>query len=252
MWHHEVLSRLSQSTTGAIIVSRTIKTFGLSEAAVNEQVLSLLSSANPTLGIYAKTDGIHLRLAAKTQNRKQAEDVIAPVEARVRSILKEYVWGTDNDTLEALVGRMLTERKLSLAVMEGYTGGLLTTTITDAPCAGTYFKGGLIACSDEALIAYGVDAGLISKYGVASVEVTQAMTGVARLQLGAAIGIGITGADESRETDNRPFSIIYIGIDDGNNKKTITERFPWNRAWIKHRAVTAALFELRKVLVSPD
>ena len=252
VWHQEILPRLSQSTAGAIIVSRTIKTFGLSEAAVNEQVSSLLSSANPTLGVYAKIDGIHLRLAAKARNRKQAEEMIAPVEARVRSILKEYVWGTDNDTLEDVIGRMLTEKKLSLAVMEGYTGGLLTTTITDVPCAETYFKGGLIACSDEALIAYGVDAELISKYGVASVEVVQAMAEVARLQLGAAIGIGITGADESRETDNRPFSIIYTGIDDGNNKKTITERFPGDRAWTKQRAVTAALFELRRILGSPD
>ncbi|GAI29523.1 unnamed protein product, partial [marine sediment metagenome] len=174
MWHTEVLPRLHQRATGAIIFSKTLKVFGLPEGTVGELVSPFLSSANPTLGVYAKADGIHLRFAAKAQSQKQAEEMIAQGEARVRSILGEAIWGTDNDTLASVVGHVLAEKGLSLAVMEYCTGGLLTATITDAPDVSAYFKGGLIARSNEALIAYGVDAGFIYDYGIISPEVAQA------------------------------------------------------------------------------
>jgi len=252
MWHQEILPRLRQCAVGAIIVSKTIKAFGLGEATVGELVSPLLSSANPTLGIYAKIDGIHLRLAAKAQHQKQAEEMVAQGEAKIREILGEHIWGSDNDTLEAVVGHMLAERGWSLAVMEGYTGGLLMATITEAAVADTCFKGGLIACSDEALITCGVDAKTIAKYGAASAEAAQAMAETARLRLGADIGIGVTGTDEPSDVEKRPFSAIYIGIDDGSNKKTITDYFPGGRVRVKRRAVSTALFELRKALASFD
>lgn len=251
MWYHQILPRLRQTVTGAIIVSKTFKTFGLTEASVGELVSPLLSSANPTLGVYAKADGIHLRLTAKAQSQRQAEETIAHGEAKLRSILGEYIWGTDDDTLEAVVGYMLTERELSLAVMESYTGGLLAATINSAPDASTYFKGGLVASSDEALRAFGVDAKVISDYGASSAEVAQAMAKAARLHLGADIGISIAGLDESNEVGERLVTTIYIGIDDGEDKRAITAHYPpWDRAWVKRRAVTAALFWLRKILAT--
>ena len=252
MWHHEILPRLCQNTTGAIILPKTFKVFGLTEADVGELVSPLVSSANPTLGVYAKADGIHLRLTAKAQSQGLAEEMIAQGEARLRSILGGYIWGTDSDTLEAVVGHILVEKGLSLGVMEGYTGGLLAATITSTPGTATYFKGGLIAYSDEALVAYGIDAKLISEHRAGSAEVAQSMAEAARLYLGAAIGVGITGVDEPGEVDERPFATIHIGVDDGQNKRVISAHYPGNRARVKRRAVTAALFELRKVLAAPD
>lgn len=248
MWYHQILPRLRQIVTGAIIVSKTFKIFSLTEASVGELVSPLLSSANPTLGVYAKADGIHLRLTAKAQNQKQAEEMIAHGEARLRSIVGEYIWGTDDDTLEAVVGRMLTEKGLSLAVMESYPGGLLAATITGAPGASTYFKGGLVAGSDEALRAFGVDVKVIS--GASRAEVAQAMAGAARLHLGADIGVSVAGVEEPNEVEERLVTTIYIGIDDGKDRRVITAHYPWDRAWVKRRAVTAALFELRKMLAA--
>lgn len=251
MWYHQILPRLRQTVTGAIIISKTLKTFGLAEASVGELVSPLLSSVNPTLGIYAKADGIHLRLTAKAQSQKQAEGMIAHGEAKLRSILGEYIWGIDSDTLEAVVGHMLTEKGVSLAVMEGYSGGLLAATITDAPGASTYFKGGLVASSDEALRAFGVDAKVISDYGASSAEVAQAMAEAARLHLGADIGVGVVGIDEPSEVEGKLVTTIYIGIDDGKAKRAIIANYPpWDRAWVKRRAVTAALFELSKILAT--
>jgi len=215
-------------------------------------VSPLLSSANPTLGVYAKADGIHLRFTAKAQSQKQAEEMITRGEARVRSILGEYIWGTDNDTLASVAGHVLAEKRLSLAVMEYCTGGLLTTTITDAPDASAYFKGGLVAYSNEALIAYGVDAGLIYGYGVISPEVAQAMAEVGRLRLEADIGVSITGVIGPDALEGKPVGTMYIGIDSNENKKTIKGNYPGDRFRVKRWVTMVALFELRKMLLALD
>jgi len=252
MWYTEVLPRLHQRATGAIIFSKTIKVFGLPEGTVGELVSPLLSSPNPTLGIYAKADGIHLRFAAKAQSQKQAEEMIAQGEARVRSILGESIWGTDNDTLASVVGHLLAEKELSLAVMECCTGGLLTATITDTPDISAYFRGGLIAYSNEALIAYGVDVGLIDGYGVISSEVAQAMAKVSRLRLETDIGISITGVIGPDGLEDKPAGTMYIGIDSSENKKTIKRNYSGDRSRVKRLVIVAALSELRKMLLALD
>jgi len=252
MWHREVLPRMHQRYSGAIILSKTIKTFGLGEAAVGELVSPLLPSANPTLAIYAKADGIHLRITAKAQSQKQAGSMIAQYEASVRSILGEYIWGTDNETLESVVGSLLTEKGLSLAVMESCTGGLLADTITNNAGASKYFKGGLVTYSNEAKIACGIDGRLITDYGVISAEVAQVMAEAARLRLEADVGIGITGVAGPNEVEGKPAGTVYIGIDDGRRKQVIKGNYPGDRARVKRRATTAALFELRKMLAVLD
>ncbi|MFC1984426.1 competence/damage-inducible protein A [Chloroflexota bacterium] len=252
MWQTEVLLRLHRKATGAIIFSKTLKVFGLPEGTVGELVSPLLSSANPTLGVYAKADGIHLRFTAKAQSQRQAEEMITQSEARVRSILGKSIWGTDNDTLASVVGYMLIEKELSLAVMEYCTGGLLTATITDAPDVSAYFKGGLIAYSNEALIAYGVDARLIYNYGIISPEVAQAMAEVGRSRSGTDIGVSITGVISPDEPEGKPAGTMYIGIDSNANKKTIKRNYPRDRFRANRSITVAALFELRKLLLALD
>ena len=252
MWGEEILPRLHRRSAGAIILSKTFKTFGLPEATVGDLVSPLLSSANPTLGIYAKIDGVHLRLTAKARSQPEAEEMITRGEARVRSVLGEYIWGTDSETLEAVVGRLLTEKSLTLAVMEGYSGGLLATTITDVSGSSTYFRGGLIAYSDEVLIAYGVAPELISDYGIVSPEVAQAMARAARLSFGADIGISTSGVAGPNEIEGKPVGMVYIGVDNGRSQRVVKGNYPGDRIRLKRRTTTAALFELRKTLASPD
>ncbi len=242
MWQKEVQPRLRQGSI-AIILSRTFKTIGLSEAAVGELAFPLFPSNNPTLGVYAKPDGIQLRLTAKAESEKQAEKMLAKGEVSIRAVLGEYIWGTDDDTMEAAVGRLLIEKGLSLAIMEDYSGGWLTASLTDIPESQNFFKGGLVACSDGAKVAFGVNAEVISQYGAVSPEVAQAMAEAVRALLKADIGVGITGIGE-REAS--PAGIAYIGITDGKSSRAISR--PRGKRW----ATTTALFELRKSLISLD
>lgn len=250
MWEKEIQPRLLQRLDKTIILSRTLKTFSLAESVIGEKVSSLLFQANPTLAIYAKTDGIHLRLTAKAVSREQAEEMLARGEASVRAILNKYIWGTDDETLEAIVGRLLTEKGLSLAVMESCTGGLLADTITNVPGSSAYFKGGLVAYSNEVKIACGVPPGLIASCGAVSPEVAQAMAQAAKLYLKADIGVSTTGVAGPDELEGKPVGMVYIGVDIGRASRVSSGNYPGDRQQIKRRAATAALVELSKMLAS--
>jgi nicotinamide-nucleotide amidase len=252
MWQREVLPRLRRKLTGEIILCRTLKTFGLPEAAVGEMVSSWMASANPTLGIYAKPDGIHLRLAAKAHRPEQASKMLAQLEERLRGLLEERIWGTDDETLETLVGGLLREKKLSLATMESCTGGLLASTITDVPGSSAYFKGGLVAYSNQMKVLWGVSSELIARHGAVSAEVALAMATAVRQRLGVDVGLSVTGVAGPDPLEGKPVGTIFVGVDDGKKGRAVQGNYPPPRLQIKRRAAVAALFELRKSLLSRD
>ena len=249
MWANEVIPKLEQKAKSGVIISRTLKTFGLGEAKVDELVSPFLSSTNPTLGIYAKRDGIHLRITANAQNRDEAERLISQRESEIWAILNDYIWGKDSDTLEGIIGELLTEKGKTLATMESDTGGLLANTITSIAESSTYFKGGLIVCSPESKIAFGIDAKLISQYSPSSAEVAEAMAIKAREKFNSDIGVGITGVMEPTNSRDKPMGSIFIGIDNGKTRHRFARSYPGQHYQIKQRAITSALFELRKILI---
>ena len=249
MWEREIRDELRKTLSTAIIVSRTLKVFGLGEAKVDEMVSPLLSSKNPTIGVYAKPTGIELRLTAKASNQEDAEGMIAPLEAQIRSIVGDCVWGTDDEIMEKVVGDLLRERSLTLATMESCTGGLLANLLTDVPGSSDYFKGGLVAYSNEMKMAFGVDPELITQHGAVSSQVAEAMAAAARNRLGADVGIGITGVAGPDELEGKPAGTVYIGITDGIITRSIHTAFPQHRLRIKRYAAMGALAELRRLLL---
>jgi nicotinamide-nucleotide amidase len=255
MWQQQVLPQLLKKTGGSVLVSRTIKLHGIAEGTVGEMVRPYLNASNPTMGIYAKLDGIHLRFGAKAPSRDEAVAMIAKGEAEVRQIIGDAIWGVDDDTLEGIVGGLLTSKGLTLAVMEVSSAGVLATTISDVPSAGAYFKGGLLAFSPDAMLAYGVNADTIKKYGAISPEAAQEMAAVARAKLGANIGVAITGTVTPQEVVGSMVSMqpgtMYIGIASDWDKRVVEGRYPGgDRARLRRNATSAALFELRRTLLA--
>ena len=150
MWDEQVAPRLSQIATGSITLTRTIKIMGLSEAAVDAKLATSFGQENPYLGIYAKADGIHLRMIARAPDTATAQTLIQPVEAAIMGQLAPYVWGYDEDTPAQAVGRGLVERSATLATMESGTGGYLANTLTDLADSEVYFKGGIVVAHPTA------------------------------------------------------------------------------------------------------
>ncbi len=245
MWRNEIFHRLQQRTN-AIIVSRMIKIFDLSEAKIDELMTPLLSSPNPTLATYAKPDGIHLRITAKATKYQEAQEMISRREADVRSLIGDYIWGVDDETPENVVGRLLATKGLSLAIAECFTGGLLTHIVASDPQSKSYFKGGITVSSDEVKVFLGLEPGLATSGD--SAQVSTAMASLARRTFNADIGIGIDGhADAADEVE---MSKVFIAIDSEPTHQCIVQSYSGRYYYLKRRAIYQALFNLRRLLTT--
>jgi nicotinamide-nucleotide amidase len=239
MWDEEVSPELLRRRPGDVLITRTIKTSGLGEPMVDEIISPLSKSLNPSIGVYVKSDGVHVRIAAKAQTPAAAHAMIRPVEGEVRRLLGHAVWGAGDDTFSSIVGEMLAGRGLTLAVMESCTGGLLSDEITNVAGASRYFRGGIVSYATEVKEQMGVEPAVIAQYGVISAETAAAMASTARERLGADIGVGITGVAGPEPQDGAPVGQVYIAVDGD----------PQSREQIKRRAVTQAITLLHRALL---
>ena len=251
MWDKEVSPELAKRNPGTILVTRTIKTAGAGESTVDDLITPLQDSRNPTIGTYAKADGVHVRLAAKAKDEREAWNLLAPMEQEIRTRLGPVVWGVDDDTFESIVVDMMCERDVTLATMESCTGGLLASTITDVPgCSGVY-KGGLVSYATEMKIAWGVPAEVIAEYGVVSAETAREMARVARERHEASVGVGITGVAGPDEQEGKPVGTVHVAVDAiWEPPRTVSYTFNQGRSAVKRRAVTTALGMLRQSLLA--
>jgi nicotinamide-nucleotide amidase len=245
MWQEGVLPKLKPRVTGEVILSRIIKTFRLAEAKVDELVAHLSKLPNPTLATYVNPDGVYLRITAKAKERTEAQHLISQSEEQIRNILSSYIWGVDDDTLDSVIGELLRARNLSLATMESCTEGLLCSTIASGRESYTYFKGGLLACCDEAKMACGVATSVMERYGQENTQVAKAMAETARRNLKSDIGVGVGGNLNADKNSGDAF----IGLSSDKFEQTFTHILRGNRSRMKQRAVYAALFDLREMLL---
>jgi len=248
MWEHEVSPEL-EKRADSILVSRTLKTTGLGESTVDEMLSPLLSSTNPSIGIYHRQDGVHARIAAKAPTFEEAHFLIEPVEAEARKILGVYVWGVDDESLAASVGQMLRGQNLTLGLMESATAGLIASNMTDVDGSSDYFRGSLVTYATDVKHLNGVPAEVTTIHGVISRETAEAMASAARERLKADIGLGITGIAGGEEVEGQPPGTMHIALTDGNEIRYAYSRYYQGRDAAKKRAVLSALTLLRDFLM---
>ena len=243
---------LERRTAGqrTVLVTRTLKTMGIGEGHVDELVSPLLKSTNPSIGVYARPDGVQLRIAEKEKSREEEQRIMQPLEEEMRRILGDAVWGVDDDTLESAVGDLLQRNHLTLATMESCTGGLLANTITNVPGSSAYFRSGLVAYNAETKIAWGVDPEIIAQYGAISAECARDMARAVRERLNADVGVGITGVAGPDPEEEKPPGTIHVGFDAAFTvPQHVSYQFAQGREAVKRRAVTTALALTRRVLL---
>lgn len=246
MWENEVTPRLKTRFPTIPILARTIKTYFIQEARVAELMRPFFGVDNPTMGIYAKADGIQVRLIATGD---AATRLVDEAEKKVRELLAPNVWGRGEDTLEGLVGGWLARHKLTIATMEDVTGGHLSDVITATAGAASSYRGGVIATTDAAKLAWGVPQGVLSEHGAVSAPVAEAMALAVRERLGADIGMGITGITSVGAPGSATQGTAFIGIADASGVKTWQQQYQPGRADTRERATVAALFRLRERLL---
>ena len=248
MWQDEIGARLNEIVDTEVTITRNIKTLGLGEASVDEIMNEYFGLENPYLGIYSKADGIHLRIIARAADEAAAREMIAPIEDAIHDRLAPYVWGYDDETPELSVGAALVSRGMTLATMESVSGGFLANTITEAPDSNQWYRGGNVAYTIEAMVASGVDSGVLETHGVVSQQTANAMAQVAQSATAADFGIGLTGVLGPQELEGHRPGTIHIAIAHADDVREFPLRTPPRRLVIKRRSCNTALTELRKLI----
>ncbi len=252
MWETQVVPRLSSRLGDVIIHSRLLKVIGLGESAAEERIRHLLHTDNPTVGTYAKEDGIHLRLTAKAASLEEAKSMVEDLENRIRAELGIHVYGVDDERLEGIVGQLLMARQLTLATMESCTGGLVANVITNEPGSSAYFKGGLVTYSNQAKIDFGVPAAVIEQHGAVSCETALEMATAARQRMSASVGLSVTGVAGPSELEGKPPGTVHLGIDVEGQRRAISASYPVVRVQMKRLTMLAALDLLRRTLLGAE
>jgi nicotinamide-nucleotide amidase len=243
MWHKEIFPKLEKKG-GAVILSRTLKTWGLSEARIDQMVGPFMSLANPTLALYAKQDGIQLRITAKADTREQAENIIRERESELSRILNDNLWGADSDTMENIISSLLIRKNLSIAVAESFTGGFLSYSLSSLPESVRFFKGGIIAIDVKTRESLKILTE--TNNPKADIHSAAQMSALAMNQFSADIGIGIDG---SLDANNESPSEAFIAISLKQNEHNIVQSYQSRPYLLIRRSVMHSLFTLRKILL---
>ncbi len=251
MWSTEIAPRLKERLPGLKIMSRTFKTIGLSEAAVDEAVRDVYDLDGMDFGVYAKADGIYLRAIAKAETEVEALNTLLRAETMVRDALAGYIWGVDEDYPPVRAGELLREKKLTLAVMESCTGGMVGAAITEIPGSSDYFVGGAITYSNESKVSAGVSADVLREHGPVSSETARAMAEAACRSFGADCAISVTGVAGPGDQDGVKAGTVFIGVATPGGVEIVRHEFPSRRPLVRNRAVTAALLQLVQSLQGP-
>ncbi len=167
---HRVLPYLRErfGLTGCI-KARVLRTIGMGESAIDQQIGELEKLANPTVGLAAHAGNVDIRITATAASEAEADALIAPIEAQVRAALAEHIYGVDGETIDQVVGQLLTTRGLRLGVAEAGTSGNLNARLAVLPTAASFYAGAspLAALEDLGAAAERVRAAQQAHVGVA-------------------------------------------------------------------------------------
>jgi len=245
--------RQAEAGEEGVIASRVVRTWGTSESALGEMLAPRIgaldeAAAPVTLALLASgIEGIKVRITAKAADLDAVGALLDAEEAEVRALVGEIAFGVDDEAMEHAVARLLVERRLSLAVAESLTGGLVGSRLVNVVGASEWFRGGIVAyAADVKCSLLGVPEG-----PVVSVEAAAAMAvGVCRL-LGADVGLGVTGVAGPDTQDDRPPGTVVVGVAvPGREPEALELRLPGDRDRVRQYATISALDVLRRRLLT--
>ena len=201
--------------SGLEIHSHNIRIFGIGESSVEDKLRGLMTElTNPTLAPYAKEGEVLLRVTAKAASYEEADKMMRPVIEKVTNTIGDFIYGTDVDSLEAVVNDMLLKRGLTLSCAESCTGGLTAKRITDIPGASRVFKGSAVTYANSAKAdILGVSEETLRKFGAVSGETALEMAKGARERFRTDVAISLTGV-AGPDSDERGNAVgtVYIGF----------------------------------------
>jgi len=228
--------------------SRNLRITGLGESSVNELICDYIKEkTNLSFGIYAHPEDIQVQVTARATKEKEVDILLEEATNDLKSILGNYIFGYEKQSLAEVVGVLLKSKKLKIAIAESCTGGMLGELITRTPGSSDYFLGGIIsyhsAIKKDLL---NVPMEIISKYGEVSEQVAKLMAEGVRKCCQADIGLSITGiAGPGGATTQKKVGLVYMALADDKNTIFQKHQLFRGRQVIRLRATFRALNMLR-------
>ena len=239
------------------VTSRTVRTAGISEAALAERIDDIARDVSPfTLAFLPHGTGVDLRLTSwGALHGAELDAAFARVTSALCERLADIVYATDETDLAVVVGRMLRERGLKLAIAESCTGGLVSKRMSDEPGASDYLMAAIVTYANAAkrdLIDVRTET--LAMHGAVSEQCAREMAeGV--LRVGAAdVAVSVTGiAGPGGGSEEKPVGTVWFAVA-RTGGDTITRRFilPGTREEIRARAAQTAIDMVRRALLETD
>ncbi len=237
---------------GEVIVHHTWRTTGIAESILYERLGEMAELERfGKIAFLPKYTGVDIRLTVHAETREQALRQIEQADRIIRTQAGKYIYGTGDELIEAVIGRMLTARNSRLALAESCTGGLIAKRITDIPGSSEYFVGGVVAYSNaqkEALL--GVRRETLQKHGAVSAETAREMALGAQEKLQTEYALSITGiAGPGGGSEEKPVGLVFIGLAHPHGVEVKRRQFGKDRVINRERSAQAALQLLYQTLV---
>jgi len=256
MVERAVLPDLRQrSGETAVILSRTLRTWGESESGLAERIAPRLEAleavGNPTIAFLASgIEGIKVRITAKAADHGAALRAIEAEQAQLMAMIGDLVFGIDDETMEWAVGTLLVGAGLTLGLAESVTGGLIGARVTAVPGASRWFRGGVIAYASEVKWdVLGVPRA--ADDAVVTAAAAEAMAAGAAKVLGADVGLGITGVAGPTGQDGEAPGTVFVGLHLDGATESVRLQLPGDRDRVRQFAAISAMDLVRRRLTSP-
>jgi nicotinamide-nucleotide amidase len=249
----QVLSKLKKKFNLPNIVHQTILTVGIGESNLAEIIEDWEDHLPPFIKLaYLPSPGlVRLRLSAEGDNKTELEYELKRQIEKLDRIIPEYIFGHGNETLEEIIGRMMSKKKLTISTAESCTGGYIAHLLTSVAGSSNYYKGSVIAyCNDIKTSELKVKNKTLQEFGAVSQEVAVQMAKEVRLKFKSDYAIGITGiAGPTGGTKEKPVGTVWIAVagPSGINSKKFV--FGDNRERNIRRSAIMALNLLREAVV---
>jgi nicotinamide-nucleotide amidase len=252
MLEEQVLPRVRSRAGRAVLRTRVLRIASMSESDVEQAVAPLYTTfTNPRTTILSAPGQVELHLTASAGDVAVAEERIEALASGIRERLAGRIYSEDGRELPEVVAALLRERRLTLALAESCTGGLLAARLTDVAGASTFLERAYVTYSNRSKIELlGVRATLLETKGAVSEEVAAAMAAGVRRAGGTDIGVGITGiAGPDGGTADKPVGLVFLALEGAAGTRVRRVQFPGDRERVRYQACQAGLEMLRRGLL---
>ena len=249
----DVLQKLQTTFSLLPVFHRTITTYGLPESILAERIAGWEQALPPYIKLAYLPNpltGVRLRLSVYEPSA-DTEAEVAKAEEGLRALLGEAIYGEETDTLETVVGRLLLERRATVATAESCTGGKIASLLTSVAGSSSYFKGSVVAYDNAVKInALGVAAAAIEQHGAVSVQVAEQMAEGARRLLQADYAVATSGiAGPGGGTPQKTVGTVCIAVATPQGVYSEQRQFTNDRLRNIERFSAAALNQLRLEII---